>query len=315
MLSVKNKQKGFGLVEVILALAIFSIISTFILQAVNKYRDIENANNYAKYIERVINQLQQYQYYQVSSLHLDPATAQVWPSTLDGLMSVDGQFWPQCSIAAERDRMCQRPDSVPWTAQRLGYTVTTTNPTKAELTIPLSTIASNQRTQWASPLRAIPFAVTQANGDIKIAIGDPLLSQVYKDWLRKDGSTELTAAWDVGNQAILNAERISVLAENGKQLRIDGGTVKEFLAIHDQHVSKNSWSCPVGLKQTIHVSLNAPMAPRGYEYIGIANYKPFVIDKGAYYQLGLEYNAKIKATGKWEKMNSGYLNVRLNCSQ
>jgi prepilin-type N-terminal cleavage/methylation domain-containing protein len=315
MLSVKNKQKGFGLVEVILALAIFSIISTFILQAVNKYRDIENANNYAKYIERVINQLQQYQYYQVSSLHLDPATAQVWPSTLDGLMSVDGQFWPQCSIAAERDRMCQRPDSVPWTAQRLGYTVTTTNPIKAELTIPLSTIASNQRTQWASPLRAIPFAVTQANGDIKIAIGDPLLSQAYKDWLKKDGSTELTGTWDVGNQAILNAERISVRAENGKQLRIDAGTVKEFLAVNGQIVYKNSWSCPKGLKQTIHVSLNAPMAPRGYEYIGIANYKPFVIDKGSYYQLGLEYNAKIKATGKWERMTSGFLNVRLNCSQ
>jgi type II secretory pathway pseudopilin PulG len=315
MLSVKNKQRGFGLLDTILALAIFSVVLAFIVQTVNKYRDIELANNYAKQIERVINQLQQYQYYQVSSQHLDPATAQVWPSTLESLMSVDGQFWPQCSIALERDRRCQRPDSVPWTAQRLGYTVTTTNPTKAEITIPLSTIPSNQRAQWSSPLRSIPFAMTQGNGDIKISVGDPLLSQVYKDWLRKDGSTELTAAWDVGDQAILNAERISVRAENGKQLRIDGGTVKEFLAIHDQVIYKNSWSCPTGLKQTIHVSLNAPMAPSGYEYIGIANYKPYVIDRGTYYQLGLEYNAKIKATGKWKKMSSGYLNVRLNCSQ
>ncbi|MCD9504064.1 prepilin-type N-terminal cleavage/methylation domain-containing protein [Photobacterium phosphoreum] len=305
-----KKQQGFGLIEVILGLAIFGIVMTFILQGVNKYTQIKNAKDYAIHIERVITQLQQYQYYQVSTKHEDPATAKVWPSTLESIMSVDGQFWPQCSMASERNQLCQRPDSVPWTTQRLGYSVTTTNPTKAIITLP------SPSAQWAAPLRKIPFAVTNpTTGDISITIGDPLLSQAYKDWLNKDGSTELTGTWDVGNQAILNAERISVRAENGKQLRIDAGTVKEFLAIHDQRVYKNSWSCPRGLKQTIHVSLNAPMAPQGFEYIGIANYKPFVIDRGPYYQLGLEYNAKIKATGKWEKMTSGYLNVRLNCTQ
>ena len=306
-----KKQQGFGLIEVILGLAIFGIAITFILQGVNKYTQIKNAKDYAIHIERVITQLQQYQYYQVSTKHEDPATAKVWPSTLEGIMSVDGQFWPQCSMASERNQLCQRPDSVPWTTQRLGYSVTTTNPTKAIITLP------SPSAQWAAPLRKIPFAVTNpTTGDITIAIGDPLLSQTYKDWLNKDGSTELTGTWDVGNQAILNAERISVRAENGKQLRIDGGTVKEFLAENAQKVYKNSWSCPKGLKQTIHVSLNAPMAPNQHiEYIGIANFKPYAIDKGAYYQLGLEYNAKIKATGKWERMTSGFLNVRLNCSQ
>lgn len=306
-----KKQQGFGLIEVILGLAIFGIVITFILQGVNKYTQIKNAKDYAIHIEQVITQLQQYQYYQVSTKHEDPATAKVWPSTLEGIMSVDGQFWPQCSMASERNQLCQRPDSVPWTTQRLGYSVTTTNPTKAIITLP------SPSAQWAAPLRKIPFAVTNpTTGDITIAIGDPLLSQTYKDWLNKDGSTELTGTWDVGNQAILNAERISVRAENGKQLRIDAGTVKEFLAINGQKVYKNSWSCPKGLKQTIHVSLNAPMAPNSAtEYIGIGSYKPYAKDKGSYYELGLVYNAKIKATGKWEKRTSGYLNVRLNCSQ
>ncbi|MEC6816757.1 prepilin-type N-terminal cleavage/methylation domain-containing protein [Photobacterium toruni] len=306
-----KKQQGFGLIEVILGLAIFGIVMTFILQGVNKYTQIKNAKDYAIHIERVITQLQQYQYYQVSTKHEDPATAKVWPSTLESIMSVDGQFWPQCSMASERNQLCQRPDSVPWTTQRLGYSVTTTNPTKAIITLP------SPSAQWAAPLRKIPFAVTNpTTGDISIAIGDPLLSQAYKDWLKKDGSTELTGTWDVGDQSILNVKKVSVKTQAGTQLRIDTGTVKEFLARNNDDIPKNSWSCPSGLRQTIHVSVHAPMAPNATtEYIGISNFKPYAIDKGAYYQVRLEYNAKIKSTGKWKKMSSGFLNVRLSCSQ
>ncbi|WIG83782.1 type II secretion system protein (plasmid) [Photobacterium damselae] len=307
-----KKQKGFGLIETIMALAILGIMSTFIIQGVNKYNQIKRANAYADQIERVITQLQKYQYKRVTVDGISPSSASVWPTNLDGLM-VASQFWPSCSLLDEQAHRCVRPDSVPWTTRKLGYAVTHTNPTKAELTIPAPP------PEWVSPLKELPFAVVQHNGDIKVAIEDPLLSQVFddlqQDWLKKDGSTELTKTWDVGNQAILNTERVTVRTQAGTQLRIDAGTVKEFLARHGDRIYKSSWSCPKDLRQTIYVNAHAPMAPRGYEYIGISNFKPYAIDRGSYYELNFDYNAKIKSTGEWKRMHSGFLNVRLNCDQ
>ncbi|MGR5187067.1 type II secretion system protein [Photobacterium damselae] len=308
-----KKQKGFGLIETIMALAILGIVSTMIIKGVNKYNQIQQAKAYAAHIERVINQLQKYQYKKVTIDHISPSSKNVWPTNLDGLM-IASQFWPQCSLVDEQAHRCVRPDSVPWTTRKLGYSVTSTNPTKAELILP------SPPPEWASPLKRLPFAVTQGNGDIKISVEDPLLSQVFdglqQDWLKKDGSTELTKTWDVGNQSILNAKKFSVRTQTGTQLRIDAGTVKEFLARHNDRVYKSSWSCPEGLRQTIHVSAHAPMAPNSStEYVGIANFKPYAIDRGSFYELKFDYNAKIKSTGKWARMHSGFLNVRLNCDQ
>ena len=307
-----KKQQGFGLIETIISLAIMSMVLTFVIQSVNKYNDMKKSKAYAVYIERVITQLQKYQYNQITVNKISPSLPTVWPTTLEGLMT-GSRFWPQCSIAEEHAHHCQRPDNVPWTTQPLGYTVTSlpSSPPKANIIIP------SPPALWLSPLQRIPFAVTQPNGDIKISVDDPLLSQAFNNWLKKDGSTELTKTWDVGDQSILNAKEISVKTQANTQLRIDTGTVKEFLAQNNDHVYKNTWSCPQGLRQTIHVSVHAPMAPNSTtEYIGIAGEKPYIdASHPNYFIVHMVYNAKIKATGKWKKMTSGYLNVRLNCDQ
>lgn len=245
---MKSKQYGFGLIEIILALAVVSVLLTFVMQGVNKFQDWRMANNYEKNVERVITQLQQYQHYQVSVKHIDPATVNVWPLTLDKLMSVDGQFWPLCSQQEERDRMCQRPDSVPWTNQKIGYKILPSNlgsVTTAELTIPLSTLAPSQRTQWHSALRDLPFSKTQPNGDLKVFIKDPLLSALYNEFLRKDGSTKLTNTWDVGQQSIENAKSVSIIGNNG---------MKNTLGIRNIGTAKSGSrirkidNCPAGAK-------------------------------------------------------------------
>lgn len=306
-----KKQKGFGLIETIMALAILGIMSTFIIQGVNKYNQIQQAKAYAAHIERVINQLQKYQYKKVTIDHISPSSKNVWPTNLDGLM-IASQFWPQCSLVDEQAHRCVRPDSVPWTTRKLGYSVTSTNPTKAELILP------SPPPEWASPLKRLPFAVTQGNGDIKISVEDPLLSQVFdglqQDWLKKDGSIKLTDTWDVGNQAITNTSMVTILNQAGRQNIIGTGTIYEFLARNGQTFPYSSWDCPIGLKKTVHLSINSKIPPPGEQYIGEAGEKPYLINRGSYFEVRMEYNAKLKSTGKWTPMTTGYINVRLNCS-
>lgn len=211
-----KKQKGFGLIETILSLSVLSLAMVWILQGVTKYNQIKTANAYAKHIELVINQLQKYQNYMVLNNGIDPVLSSVWPANLDGLMN-GSKFWPQCSLVDEQAHRCVRPDTVPWSAKKLGYKVLVklNEQSKAELTIP------SPPSVWAAPLKRIPFAITQGNGDIKITIGDPLLSQAFKEFLRKDGSTSLTGDWDVGgNNSILNARNISVVGNNGTQRQL-----------------------------------------------------------------------------------------------
>lgn len=313
---MKSKQKGFGLLETILAMMVFSLFATMVLKGVNKFRDVENARNYTRYVERVITQLQQYQYYQVTSKHLDPATAQVWPLTLEKLMSVDGQFWPQCSIASERDRMCQRPDSVPWTNQKIGYKILPSNlgsVTTAELTIPLSVIPSNQRTLWHSQLRDLPFAVTQANGDIKVLIKDPLLSAIYKDYLRKDGSTKLTNTWDVGKQSIENAKSVSIVGNNGMKNTLGVryvGTAKSGTRINKVDF------CPAGAKpDLIAIPVLVGSTSKLNNIRDIANWYIQKDDRDSrWWTVNILMNISDgNDNNEWKKVNDGYFQWEAIC--
>lgn len=310
-----KKQQGFSLIGLLLTMSILSLMA---VGAVHKLRDYRERTAAKQYVDRVIylaERLQLYNYHKAKTDNVDPIYT--WPNKLNDLMTdYDGAFWQQCSVAEQQTGKCLRPDSTPWNVP-IKYEIITKSVRYVELTIPYGSTGDMIK-RWSAPMMQqgkYPFTELP-NGDVKITINYLTDAVVYQDFLKRDGSTTLTADWDVGNKAVLNAAAFSVRTQDGKQVRIDGGTVREFLAQHDDRVYKNSWSCPVALKPTIHVSLNAPMAPNQHiEYIGIANFKPYAIDKGSYYQLGLEYNAKIKATGKWKKMNSGYLNVRLNCSQ
>lgn len=310
-----RKIRGFSLIELTVVTALIGAAMVPITMSITSYLDGIQSREYSDYIERLINQLQQYQNNQITQNN-HPGGVSVWPATLEHLMSMDGQFWPMCSLADESQRRCQRPDMVPWSNDRIGYRIDiATNPSKAMLTIPLSLISKKERIKWASSLARLPYAIVETNGDITIAVSDPLISQLYAQFLTKNGNTKLTDAWDVGDHAVINANRYTVKTVAGTQQRIDSGTVKEFLGVHNEKIYKNMYSCAEGMKQTIHVSLNAPMAPNlSIEYLGIGAWKPTATDKGDYWELGLEYNAKIKSTGRWEKMNSGYLNVRLKCS-
>lgn len=315
----KQNQQGYGLAELILTLSILSLMSLGIAHFILDYINNRNATGYREHIENVIEQLQKYQYHKVSVEGVDPSNPSVWPNTLDNLMTdYPGQFWPMCSEADESNGLCRRPDGVPWSIDKISYQfdMIPFNPA-IKLTFPMSPaiLDPEARSLWATELMRLPFIQEETNKDLTVTIQNPLISQVYKEFITRDGNTELTDDWDVGDQAILNAKAISVRNQDNSQRRLGVGTVWEFLAKHRDRVYKSAWSCPENLVQTLHVSVNAIMpASASTEYVGLASQKPYADDKGSYWELGLEYNAKIKATGKWSKQNSGYLNVRLNCS-
>ena len=304
----RKKQGGFSLIETIMAMVFFSFLLLGFMQLKTKWDQGAAAKRYADHVELLVTQLQKYQHERVTIAHQDPATKAVWPQTLNNLMD-NNQYWPSCSVTDEQQHRCTRPDNVPWTTRKISYSVTNQNPTQVLLTLPTAP------KMWASALKKIPFAVEQANGDIIIRVGDPLISQLYKDWLRKDGSTTLTADWDVGNKAILNASMLTIRTPNQKQNIVGAGTINEFLAQDGTRVNYSAWDCPQGLKKTVHVSINAKIAPQGDKYIGLAGEKPFIDDYYPhYFVVHMEYNAKLESTQKWTKRNSGYVDVRLNCS-
>ncbi|MGF1872022.1 type II secretion system protein [Photobacterium indicum] len=317
-----NAQRGFGLVETLLTLVILSIFTIGLTNALLSYYNKRNALTYKVHIEHVIEQLQQYQYHKVTVDHVSPYSTDVWPDTLDKLMTdYDSQFWPMCSMDEQKLGKCDRPDRVPWTKNTdvLGYEVTPAvgeTVAKAILTFPLSStvIDPDDRAVWAAELSRLPFVRVLPNDDITVLIGDPLMAQVYREFLRIDGTTELTDEWDTGNQPILNAKSVSVKTQANTQQRLGLGTVKEYLAQNGDKVYKNAWSCATGLRPTLHVSVNAIFSENKDEYIGTASFKPFVIDKGTYWELGLNYNAKIKSTGQWKERHDGYLTVSEKCS-
>ncbi|WP_305840284.1 prepilin-type N-terminal cleavage/methylation domain-containing protein [Photobacterium leiognathi] len=243
-----KKHKGFGLIEAIISLSLFSLILVSFLKGVAKHNQVKTANAYAKHIELVINQLQKYQNYMVLDKKTDPVLASVWPTNLEGLMT-GSKFWPQCSFLEEQAHHCERPDNVPWTAQKLGYKVLLkfNEQSTAELTIP------SPPPEWASPLRRIPFAVVQSNGDIKITIGDPLLSQAFKAFLKKDGTTELTGDWDVGNKNILNVADITLRNADGTVMSVAAGLTRQHFSARHGTVIKSP-SCPVRMNAKIKLA-------------------------------------------------------------
>ena len=310
-----NKQKGFFLIQVLVGMGVISLLSITAMKTLNFYHDKKEGELYAGKVELLIEQLKKYNYMSVHLKGNDPAGMEAWPFQLSDLM--DGYFWPECSREEQYKRLCYAPDFVSFTNSKIGYTVTPSGdpirPSKVELTIPLSEIKEKDRIKWSRGLREIPFSTLASNGDIKISLGEPVFTN--DQWLKANGETKLSGDWDVGNKAILNTSMISIKGVGETQIPVGIGTVREYIDVSGAWITKSTWDCPEGLIKTVHTSVHSIMAPPGEEYIGVGAFFPWVLEIETDFQVGLEYNAKLKSTGAWQKMKTGYLSIRLNCTQ
>ena len=311
-----KKQQGFSLIGMLLAMTVFAISIAVYIPYKQKQKEQDDAIVFMQQTKHLIEQIQLFNYRK--STTEDNFNRDDWPSSLNALMTdYPGTFWPVCSESAAQQGQCRRPESTPWnkpityTVEHVGLSIY-----NAFLTIPISQ-TGDKKAVWARPFYDLSGVTKQPNGDLKIEIKPLLNSIAYDAFLKKDGSTPLTDDWDVGGKSILNAKRVTLAAGN-KQQELGTGTQREFLAKHFDRIEKNSYQCAEGLIKTIHTSINAAFA-ENEEYISIGSFKPYTQDNGDWWRVGMDYNAKIKSlrypNGKWYIRHSGYINVRLNCSQ
>lgn len=314
-------QRGLGLIDVLFAIALLGLVYAGVAKWALINKEKNAAQDYRNRIEHVVEALQKYQYQQ-KTIKPPVAVIDQFPTNLNDLVTPDEQFWINCTVADEAARRCVRPDYLPWSSLRIGYeagrkTVTIGSDLKdiayAELTFPLSstTIQPIYRAKWATELLKVPYAKALSNGDITVMVYDPLLSQLYDEFLQRDGSVQLTDDWDVGGDyAITNAKDLTLLNSDGTQKIISKGLVNVITVKHGDRVDKPS--CPDGMAPDIMLSIANIYIGSDLELTG--SQKPYLMTTtDRYWQVGLEVRVKSLITGQFEKATTGEITAFTQC--
>lgn len=317
----RAKQRGLALLDVLFAMALMGLIIAGASKWMAIQKEKNAAGDYRARIELVIETLQKYQYQQ-HTLKPPVPLYEEFPNLLNDLVTPDEQFWINCTPADEAARSCVRPDSAPWTVERLGYeagqrTVTINGQSRdiayAKLTFPLSSTAIQpiHRAKWATELLKIPYAKAEPDGDITVMVYDPLLSQLYDAFLQHDGSVPLSDDWDVGGEyGITNARDYTILNSDGTQKIVSKGLVNVVTVKHGERVYKPA--CPQGTTPDIMLSIGNIYIASDYELTG--SQKPYLITTtNDYWDVGLEVRVKSLITGDLTKSSSGEITVFTQC--
>lgn len=316
----KNTQRGLGLLELLITLAlIFTIVGITIPFLLDKRKD-EEAEAYAENMRVMISRIHQYQYYKITEEGVNPAKPEAWPNELNNLMTdYPEQYWNNCSIAQEQNGVCIRPDFVPWSNSRLTSSIRydyTTPAMNAHLVIkvPTSELAGDAKAYWryVNPLMRIPGAL-RSGTDIEITLRQSTLALMYDNIVMRDGFTTLTGDWDVGGKhTITNTRDVTIANSDGTQKLVSQGLVDIYTVKHGDRVKKPS--CPEGTKPHLALGLGNIYINKNYELTG--SQKPFVQLAGTddqYWQVGLEVRVKSLTTGELDISHAGEILAFTQC--
>lgn len=310
-----KKNAGFSLYEMLIVMLIISIgLMTFIPLYFEKMKK-EEAHEYARYINSVVDALQRYQYHSVTVELVNPGSPLSWPNDLEGLMAnYTGLFWTPCSEAEQAQSLCKRPDRILWTTTKLGYRTKQVMGASsiAYLTVTMPPQNTPEYHQWLGPLGRLPHARILSGGNVEIKIQDVMLSKTYRDFLKRDGSNTLTDDWDVGGDfAIVNAKDVTVRNSDGTQRSLAG---TEFIvANHNDHINKHA--CPSGLTPSIITSVkgvfNETSVPTPLNNLGAIRSYSIDDPAGDGWIVQLDYWADVKNVKTL--LHDGEVNVQLIC--
>ncbi|WP_318419559.1 hypothetical protein [Photobacterium leiognathi] len=311
---MKN-QKGMALMSLLLAMTILSLL---LVPAVREWGDKRQRNNATQFAERVLHlaeRLQLYNHHRAKTENTNPIYA--WPRNLDELMTVyPGAFWQQCTVAEQQTGKCLRPETTPWNvpikyAQESGpwgrY---------VELTIPTGSTGDLIK-RWSAPLLQqgkYPFTELP-NGDVKIRVDYLADAVVYKDFLKRDGSTTLTADWDVGNKNILNVADITLRNADGTMTSVAAGLTRSRFTARHNAVIKHP-SCPVGFRPQVQLAVqgNIPQSSiNDFKEFGPIQIDGYDVAGG--WKITTKYVATRKSDGKKYELTDGVVAGETYCSK
>lgn len=301
-------QRGFGLLELVLTLVILSALMGMVVRWASIMGEKREAIVMGAHVERVITQLQMFQFKKKDSNPSAPISS-TWPATLLALGSDSaGEFWIVCSNAEAQSGKCKQPTWTPW-GMAINYHVAGEFVT---LTIPVSAAPAKLRVRQTTELLKTPYAKALANGDVEITVKPYLQATAYDAFVRRDGSTSLTADWDVGDRSITNTKGIYARNVDGSQSLISGSVQGVHVGFHGERISKPA--CPANTKAQIQASFKGIMAESlGDAFTQLTDIGVQSYDRGREWELALNYQATLTGHENSLLKHYGEINTTVYC--
>ncbi|ARR47839.1 hypothetical protein CAY59_26790 (plasmid) [Vibrio campbellii] len=313
-------QRGFGLVETVITLALIMTIVGISLPFLLEQRKDDGANAYANHVRVLIERIHQYQYFKITEEGVNPSSKESWPATLESLMTdYPLQYWNSCSAAEEQNGDCVQPDFVPWSRSRIAsyFQTDASNPafnTHLVLRFPLSELASEPKdyTRWSNVLMDIPGAQRVGN-DIDITLRQATLALMYDNIVMRDGYTTLTDDWDVGGEhAISHVRDITIRNSDGSVTSVSQGLINMHTVQPWGEVPKPS--CPEGLAPKVTLAIGEVDVE--YPYTLTGSIRPYVYDEDANnWTVNIDaYVVNVEAN-TYQRLSQGEIIAMTQCTQ
>jgi prepilin-type N-terminal cleavage/methylation domain-containing protein len=321
--TVKRQQRGFGLLEVVIGIALLAAVAAWAVpQYLEKKKD-EAAESFARDIRFLVDQVHQYQYHKVTKEGKNPNSTGSWPAAvLDVMTEYPGDFWNNCTVAAEQDGKCRRPDSVPWSNAKITsqvfFNILVSNSANLVLLIPTHTLVSDTRewTRWTASLMRLPGAQMDPNGDVGIILRSSTLALMFDNIVMRNGQATLTDDWDVGgDSAITNVKDITLAGKNAfnadVQVPVSDKLYYSRTVRHGDWVTKPS--CANGTSPDINLAIGEKVVnPKYHEYLGAE--RPYILANATdRWQIGLEITARDNNTGRVVRLTDGTVVAIIGC--
>ena len=331
-----KRQQGFLLLGLLISLGVLSAIFLLMAEGLVVRQIRAQAEPFKERMIYIKEQIDGYQLtkYQENATNINGST--LFPRTLDDLSP---NYIPTCSTADNQNGLCAKTAQTPW-GTNMTYKVsmdTTFFPPRyyAELTLALPSRTDDNTIReynvYAEVLSILPGIRFSADEQsliwkiprlVDIPNFEAVIAEKLKDYINKDGTTKLTADWDVGNKAILNTSMVTSKGANGKQVRIDGGVVKRYSTLiggNGVYTEDRRFTCANGLYKDVKASFNGIKSPSGYDYLATGEIKTYTKREGAGWRTRLTYKAKQKLhsnsadKGRWYTKYDGYVDIIYLC--
>ena len=328
MKQMKSKQKGFGLLGIMITMGFVSAIFLSMAEGLVVKQIRAQAKPFEKRMLYIREQIDAYQLNRYQDNANNFNSHALFPRTLADLSP---DYIPTCSVTDNQKGSCELIDQLPWGdgSQKIQYQVKrTTGITPAhyyaEITLPLPSKSDESSIReynvYSEVLAKLPGMMFSTDEQLLVwrinRLGNmPAFELMLDGYVKKDGSTRLTKDWDVGNKALLNVSDITLRNSDGTLTSVAAGlTRKAFIARHGDFIAHPS--CPKLMTPKIKLAAlgNIPTQTAN----DFENFGPMRIMPSEYHrqwQIIAEYIATRKSDHRRVTLRDGIVSGETYCSK